>query len=113
MTDPHQLEAWNSERFERLAEGIRLYSLIAIVIFTVFWGLDLLVFPLEIAWRFLFLRLICSAGYVVPLLLVRRASKLWFVKALGLFAVWWVSAGSPSSFWPAKRGLIASGTRVT
>ena len=95
MTAVADLAAWEHEESVRVRSGVRLFAWVAIVIFLVFWVVDLIIFPSArypgIAREFLVLRVVCALGYAFVLALLPRLETRRQLTILGCVEVWWVS----------------------
>ncbi len=96
MSDtPEELPAWADEEMQRVRAGVRLFALVAIVIFLVFWIVDLIIYPESrypgIPRAFLALRVLCALGYLPALLAIRQARDRARLTTIGCLEVWWVS----------------------
>ncbi|MBK7972577.1 MAG: response regulator [Deltaproteobacteria bacterium] len=90
---PH---GWADEVREMLQRGIRTFSLVAIVIFLVFWAVDWVVYPPSefpgVVDRFLGLRVLCAVVYVPIWLWARKPRPTGSLVVVSALAVWWVSS---------------------
>ncbi len=95
MTSETQGQTWSEERSARMAGGVKLFGRVAIVIFLAFWAVDHVVYPASqfpgVVGQFLWLRIICAAGYLPVLLLVGRVRSRRTLTAMCAYEVWWVS----------------------
>lgn len=83
--------AWDEEVRETLRRGVRLFSLVAIVIFLLFWAVDWVVYPPSqfpgVVDVFLELRLLCAAAYVPIIAWARRPQTMQALVVVSALAV--------------------------
>ncbi|MFN7954433.1 MAG: ATP-binding protein [bacterium] len=94
--DPEIRAAWDEEVRETLRRGVRLFSLVAIVIFLLFWAVDWVVYPPSqfpgVVHDFLRLRVLCAVAYLPIIAWARRPRSMEALVVVSAIAVLWVSA---------------------
>lgn len=83
-------ELWREYQTQRLQRGVSLFARIAMVIFSLFWAVDWVIYP-EHVWTFLALRATCVLGYALLLNPARWPSDHVALTLLGVLQVWWVT----------------------
>lgn len=95
MNEADDHVVWQNEEAQRVRAGVRLFAVVAIIIFLVFWVVDLIIYPASrypgVPRTFLVLRVLCALGYGAVLIALPRVRTRASLRWLGCVEVWWVS----------------------